>query len=279
MRQVAAIVADGWDAVVTHGNGPQVGFLLRRSELASAELPLIPLDILVADTQGATGYLLTRALDAELARLGLARKSAAIVTRAVVSAEDPAFARPSKPIGSFMTESEARAHAEAEGWRVAEDSGRGWRRVVASPAPRRIVELDAVKALISAGFVVVAAGGGGIPVVEADGGHRGVEAVVDKDHATALLASELGADALLISTGVNGVAVGFGTPKERWLTRARALEMRGHLDAGEFGAGSMAPKVEAALAFLERGGRAVVIASPTDLAAALRGEAGTTITI
>jgi carbamate kinase len=276
MAQVAEIVADGWNAVVTHGNGPQVGFLLRRSELAAPELPLIPLDVLVADTQGATGYLLSRALDNELNRRGLRRASAAIVTRTVVALDDQAFAHPAKPIGSFMTEAEARQRM-AEGWKVAEDSGRGWRRLVPSPAPRRIVEIDAIRSLIDAGFVVVAAGGGGIPVVEADTGYEGVEAVIDKDHSTALLASQLGASLLLISTGVDGAAVGFGTASERWLAKAHVHEMRHYLAAGEFATGSMEPKVEAAIDFVERGGSAAVITSPARLAEALRGGAGTWI--
>lgn len=277
MKHVASLVASGWNVIVTHGNGPQVGFLLRRVELAALELPPISVDVIGADTQGATGYIFCSALDAELAVRGSRAHSVALVTRTVVDENDPAFASPSKPIGSFMSQEEAQRRADQDGWQVVEDSGRGWRRVVASPRPLRIVELDAIAALNAQGFVVVAGGGGGIPVVETDGGYRGVEAVIDKDHATSLLANELGADVLLISTAVDAVAVDFNTPEQRWLGTVPVAEMRGYLEAGQFGAGSMAPKVEAAIAFIERGGKRVIITSPAQMSRALAGEVGTTI--
>lgn len=277
MSHVAEMVVDGWDVVITHGNGPQVGFLLRRAELAAHELPLVPLDVLGADTQGATGYLFTKALAKELNKLGLDRNTVAVVTQTVVDASDPAFAAPTKPIGSFMTEEEAQGRAESDGWNVVEDSGRGWRRVVPSPKPQRIVEIDAIRTLIDSNFLVVAGGGGGIPVVETEKGLRGVEAVIDKDHATSLLANQLEADVLLISTGVNGVAINFNTPEQEWLREVGVAEMRKHLEDGQFGKGSMAPKVEAAIAFIERGGSRVVICEPAEMSRALRGESGTTI--
>ncbi len=278
MRYVAEMVAAGWNVVVTHGNGPQVGFLLRRAELAQKELPGLPLDVLVADTQGATGYLFCRALHKWFAEVGVAKNAVSLVTQTVVDPKDPAFSNPTKPVGSFMSESEAKQHAADDGWAVVEDSGRGWRRVVASPMPQRIVEVEAIRSLNKAGFAVVAVGGGGIPVVEAGQFLEGVEAVIDKDHATSLLANELDAEVLLISTAVDAIAINFGTPKQQWLGKISIEQARKHLAAGEFGAGSMAPKVEAAIAFVERGGKRAIVTSPSRMIEALHGEAGTTIT-
>ena len=277
MHHVAAMVADGWNVVVTHGNGPQVGFLLRRSELAASELPTIPLDVLGADTEGATGYMFTKALHEEFTKLGIDKTAVAIVTQTVVSADDPAFQAPTKPIGSFMDEATAKAREASDGWAVVEDAGRGWRRVVASPKPVRIVEIDAIRMLNEAGFAVVAGGGGGIPVVDEGNRYRGIEAVIDKDHATALLANELDADVLLISTAVDAVAVNFGKPDQQWLGKVSVAEAKQYLAEGQFGAGSMAPKMEAAIAFIERGGKRVIITSPHLMTQAVRGEAGTTI--
>jgi len=277
MAHVAAMVAEGWNVLVTHGNGPQVGFLLRRSEIASTELPLLPLDVLGADTQGGIGYLFTRALDNHFDNLGLPAKAISLITRTVVDPDDPAFKHPSKPIGSFMSEEDARRHEIVDDWAVAEDSGRGWRRVVASPAPQTILELDGIRTLLDAGFTVVAGGGGGVPLVRSLDGLVGVDAVIDKDTATALLAHELEADLLLISTGVHAVAVNFNTPEERWLSTITVAEAREHLESGQFGAGSMAPKIEAAVSFIERGGTRVVITSPARMVEALSGTAGTTI--
>lgn len=278
MKHVAQMAADGWSVIVTHGNGPQVGFLLRRVELASSELPPIPLDGLGADTQGATGYMFGNALGREFAKLGLDQQVVALVTRTVVDADDPAFKKPTKPIGSFMDESEAKRREAELGWDVIEDAGRGWRRVVASPKPVRIAEVNAIRNLVEGGFTVIAAGGGGIPVVEDSNGFIGIEAVIDKDFGASLLATQLEAGTLLISTAVDAVAINFNTPEEKWLDRVSVDEAKEYLAAGQFGVGSMAPKIEAAIAFLERGGRRVIITSPPLMAAALNGDAGTTIT-
>ncbi len=278
MRHVVTMLADGWRVVITHGNGPQVGFLLRRAELAAAELPVPSLDFLGADTQGATGYMFTQLLGNESRRRGVDARPVAVVTQVQVAADDPAFAAPTKPIGSFMTEAIAQQHAAEDGWNITEDAGRGWRRVVASPKPVRIVELDAIAGLIDAGHTVVAGGGGGVPVVETpDGGLRGVEAVIDKDLATALLAGELKADVLLISTAVDAVAIDFNQPTQKWLSTMTAAEAREYIAAGQFGKGSMEPKVSAALAFLAAGGSRVIITSPERMPEALAGTAGTTI--
>jgi carbamate kinase len=277
MDHVADMVAEGWRVLVTHGNGPQVGFLLRRAELAAVELPLLPLDVLGADTQGGIGYLFTRALDNHFGDRGMDTKAVSLITRTVVSTDDPAFTHPSKPIGSFMTEADARRRADEDGWAVVEDSGRGWRRVVASPIPQEVLEIDAIRALLEAGFTVVAGGGGGVPLARTGDGFKGLEAVIDKDTATALIASELDADLMIISTGVDGVAINFNTPEEEWLSEITVAQARELLDAGQFGAGSMAPKIGAAIDFIERGGSRVVITSPARMVEALRGEAGTAI--
>jgi carbamate kinase len=277
MDHVVNMVAEGWRVLVTHGNGPQVGFLLRRAEIAVVELPMLPLDVLGADTQGGIGYLFTRALDNHFSDRGMPATAVSMITRTVVDTDDPAFASPSKPIGSFMTEEEAVKRAEEDGWVVVEDSGRGWRRVVASPAPMEVLEVDAIRTLLDSGFTVVAGGGGGVPLARTGEGLVGLDAVIDKDTASALIASELDADLLIISTGVDGVAINFNTPEERWLSEVTVAEARELLEAGQFGAGSMAPKVGAAISFIERGGSRVVITSPARMVEALRGEAGTAI--
>ncbi len=275
---VAALVQAGWRVVVTHGNGPQVGFILRRSELARHELHDVPLDSCDADTQGAIGYMVQQSLENEFRRRGLRRGAVALVTQVEVDAKSPAFARPSKPIGSFMDEATARARAARGGWVVGEDAGRGWRRLVASPEPLAIVELDAIRTLVAAGYVVVAVGGGGIPVTRDPAGDlRGVEAVIDKDLASSLLARELRADALVISTGVRRVCLRWGRPDQLELERLTGAEARRYLAEGHFGAGSMGPKIEAALRFVESGGRRAVITCPEELEGALEGGAGTTL--
>ena len=275
---VAALVQAGWRVVVTHGNGPQVGFILRRSELARHELHDVPLDSCDADTQGAIGYMVQQSLENEFRRRGLRRGAVALVTQVEVDAQSPAFARPSKPIGSFMDEATARERAARGGWVVGEDAGRGWRRLVASPEPLAIVELDAIRTLVAAGYVVVAVGGGGIPVTrDAAGDLRGAEAVIDKDLASSLLARELRADALVISTGVRRVCLRWGRPDQLELERLTGAEARRYLAEGHFGAGSMGPKIEAALRFVESGGRRAVITCPEELERALEGEAGTTL--
>jgi carbamate kinase len=279
--ELCRLVADGWRIVLTHGNGPQVGFIMRRSDLVAdiePGLPQLDLDMAVADSQGSLGYILGATLQGELRARGLAQQVVAMLTHTVVDPEDPAFQAPTKPIGSFYEEAVARDLAEANGWTVAEDSGRGWRRLVASPQPARIVEQDAIDTLVDAGFLVVAAGGGGIPVVEdADGRLRGVEAVIDKDFASALLARSVGADLLCITTGVDQVAVNYGRPDQRALGVVTPDEARRHLADGQFPAGSMGPKIEAALGFLEQGGDEVLITSPDRLADALQGATGTRI--
>lgn len=279
-HHIAALVADGWDVVVAHGNGPQIGFILRRSELARGELHEVPLDVCGADTQGAIGYLLQQNLYGDFLRLGIDKGVVTVVTQVEVSADDPAFGHPTKPIGSFLTETEALQRRHEEGWVVVEDAGRGWRRVVASPEPRRIVELAAIRHLLDGGFVVIAAGGGGIPVVADGAGNlHGVPAVIDKDLASALLAVELGADLLLISTSVEHVFVDFGTPDQRPVARLSAAEAQRLLAEGtHFKAGSMEPKIRAVLSFLDGGGHEAIITTPRLIEAALAGEAGTRIT-
>jgi carbamate kinase len=279
-RQIGALVSAGWRVVITHGNGPQVGFILQRSELATDDvtIPRLSLDIAVADSQGGLGYIIGNALVSELGRLGHRDRVACLLTQTVVDANDPAFHRPAKPIGAFFSADDARVHQSRDGWVMIEDAGRGYRRVVASPRPRRIVEASAIRALLDAGFVVIAAGGGGIPVVEtAPGVYRGVEAVVDKDLASALLGAALGIPVLLLSTGVEKVAVRFRKPDQRDLERIGVDEARRHLAAGEFPPGSMGPKIEAAIAFLERAGREVIITSPDHLADGVAGRTGTHI--
>ena len=276
MRHIAGMIEAGWDVVVTHGNGPQVGFILRRSELSRGELHEVPLDYCGADTQGAIGYMFQRALDNEFRRRGLAKRSASIVTQTVVDRNDPAFQKPSKPIGSFMTEADAQARAAADGWVVVEDAGRGWRRVVASPAPQRIVEAEIIQTLIQAGVVVIAVGGGGIPVYEDEHGElMGVEAVIDKDFGAALLANMLNADLFVISTAVERVALNYNKPDQRWLDRLTLADARQHFAEGHFAKGSMGPKIQAVIAYLERGGRQALITDPANIGRALAGATGT----
>jgi carbamate kinase len=274
---IAAMIQDGWNVVIGHGNGPQVGFILRRSELAAHELHEVPLDVCGADSQGAIGYALVQNLENDFRRLGLAKHAVAVVTQVEVAEDDPAFAHPSKPIGSFMDEAEALRRRDQDGWSVVEDAGRGWRRVVASPAPLRIVEEDAIRSLIVGGFVVIATGGGGIPVVaDADGNLVGVAAVIDKDLACSLLASRIDAELLLITTAVEHVSLDFGTPRERPIDRMTLAEAKRYLAEGvHFAEGSMAPKIEAVIGFLERGGSRAIITDPDNVERALAGETGT----
>jgi len=276
---IANMIESGWNVVVTHGNGPQVGFILRRSELAAHELHEVPLDVCGADSQGAIGYALTQNLENDFLRLGLDRHAVCLVTQVEVAADDPAFASPSKPIGSFMDEAEAMRRRDEEGWAVREDAGRGWRRVVASPAPLRIVEIDAIRELIDAGFVVVSVGGGGIPVVaDANGDLTGVAAVIDKDLACSLLATCIDAELLLITTAVPHVSLEFGTPGDRPIERMTLAEAKGYLAEGRhFAEGSMAPKIRAVIGFLERGGGRAIITDPDSVELALAGEAGTLV--
>ncbi len=277
-RYVADMVAAGWRVVLTHGNGPQVGFIMRRSELSIAEVSPVPMDYAGADIQGAIGYMFDRALRNEFRRRGMQTSPVALVTQTVVDRNDPAFANPSKPIGSHMDEAVAKRIAGEQGWTVKEDAGRGWRRVVPSPRPQRVVEIDAIKFLAQAGYLVIACGGGGIPVIEAENGDLiGVEAVIDKDFASSLLARDMGADLLLVSTGVEKIAIDFNTPRQRWLDRITVGELRELYAADQFDKGSMGPKVKAAIEFLEGGHGECLITNPENLGRALRGETGTRI--
>ena len=275
---IAGMIEQGWDVVLTHGNGPQVGFILRRSELSVNELHPVPLDYCGADTQGAIGYMFQRALRNEFKKRGIQKQAATVVSQVLVDSNDPAFQNPSKPIGSFMDKDAARGHKEKEGWSVVEDAGRGWRRVVPSPLPKALVERDAVESLIKAGFVVVCSGGGGIPVVEKNGELAGVEAVIDKDFAGSLLAQSIKADLFLISTAVEKVALNFNKPDQKWLDRMTLAEAKKYLAEGHFHKGSMGPKIQAIIWYLESGGKEALITNPENIERALKGETGTRIT-
>ncbi|HVU09618.1 MAG TPA: carbamate kinase [Phototrophicaceae bacterium] len=276
-EHIASMIAEGWSVIITHGNGPQVGFILRRAELASKEVHPVPLDLIVADTQGSIGYMLQQSLDNALRRLGINRTIVTMVTQVRVDAHDPAFQNASKPIGGFMTEPEARRY-EAEGWKVVEDAGRGWRRVVASPKPLTIQEINAIRALIMNDYIVIAVGGGGIPVIrDAQGNLKGANAVIDKDRASSLLAQMLRADLFVISTGVEQVALNFNKPDQKMLAQMTLAEAEQYIGEGHFAAGSMLPKIEAAVEFVRMGGPQAIITDPPNLARALRGDAGTRI--
>jgi len=278
-RKTCAFLADlverGRRLVVTHGNGPQFGFLLRRDELGSAELHRSPLDLINADTQGAIGYMLCRSLRNQLRLRGLERPVAAIVTQVLVDRQDVAFDNPTKPIGSFLEAAAAERFKEA-GWQVVEDAGRGFRRVIASPLPVEIVELAVIRQLVASGSLVIACGGGGIPVYrDEQGSLAGAPAVIDKDRTSALLAGQLGAETLVISTAVPQVALRFGQPDQQWIDQMNVAEAQRHIEAGEFAVGSMLPKIEAAIQFIESGGKQAVITDPDHLGDALEGSGGT----
>jgi len=276
---IVSMIKDGWDVVIGHGNGPQVGFILRRSELAAHELHEVPLDACGADTQGAIGYALQQNLYNEFRLYGLKKQAVTVVTQVEVDPKDPAFQNPSKPIGSFMDKAKAMERQKKRGWDVMEDAGRGWRRVVASPRPIRIVEEDAIKQLLQAGFVVIATGGGGIPVIaDVEGNLRGVPAVIDKDFAAALLAANVGAELFIISTAVDKIALNFGRPNQQWLDHMTVSEAKQYLAEGHFAPGSMAPKIEAIIWYLEQGGKEALISTPENLEHALTGETGTRVT-
>jgi carbamate kinase len=280
-RHIADMIEAGWEVAIGHGNGPQVGFILRRSEIAAKVEGMheIPLDVCGADSQGAIGYALQQTLQNWLFQRGIRKNVATVVTQVLVDRDDPAFRSPSKPIGGFMGEDEARRREAAMGWSVVEDAGRGWRRVVASPLPKEVVELDTVKALINAGVVVITVGGGGIPVVDTGGGeYAGTAAVIDKDYATSFCAQSIGADLFLISTAVEKVALDYGTPDQRWLDQMTVSEAKEYLAEGRhFARGSMAPKIEAIVWYMEAGGKHAIITTPENIGRALRGEAGTHI--
>ncbi|MBI3216892.1 MAG: carbamate kinase [Mycobacterium sp.] len=274
------LVEQGWGLVVSHGNGPQVGFILRRSEIASTEVDPVPVDYAVADTQGAIGYMFVKALRNEMIERGMDRPVVAVVTQTVVDRDDPAFDNPTKPVGSFLSEETATQMAASLGWTIAEDAGRGWRRTVPSPRPQAILETESIRQLLASGAIVVAVGGGGVPVVvEPDGTVTGTEAVIDKDLASGLLAHELGADLLMIPTGVARVAIRFGTPEQQWLETLTVEQARAYIAAGEFGAGSMEPKVAAVADFVASTPHAVgVIGAAEEIPEILAGTSGTRIT-
>jgi carbamate kinase len=278
-QHITTMIEEGWDVAITHGNGPQVGFILRRSELAAHELHEVPLDVCGADSQGAIGYALQQNLQNDFRERGIAKNAITVVTQCEVDRDDPAFVNPTKPIGSYMGEEQANRRESEDGWSVMEDAGRGWRRVVPSPIPKRVVELDGIRALIEAGFVVVSTGGGGIPVVrDADGNLQGVAAVIDKDFASSLMANGIGADMFIISTAVEKVALRWGQPDQEWVDRLTVSEARGYLEEGtHFAKGSMAPKIQAAAQFVERGGSEALITDPDHLEEAMAGKTGTRI--
>lgn len=277
-HHIAGMIAAGWNVVITHGTGPQVGFILRRSELALEEVPPVPMDYADADLQGGIGYMFLKALYNEFRKQKIDRKAVALITQTLVDRHDPAFADPSKPIGSHMNEETAQRLARRQGWIVKDDAGRGWRRVVPSPQPKTIVELDAINLLARAGFVVIACGGGGIPVVQDEEGNLiGVEAVIDKDLASSLLARGIGADLLLVSTGVEKVAINFNKPDRRWLDRMTVAEAKKHYADDQFDRGSMGPKIQAVIEFIEGGGQTGLITNPENIGRALAGETGTFI--
>jgi carbamate kinase len=278
-KYIAELIAEGLSMVITHGNGPQVGFLYRRGELARHELPLIPLDICGADTQGAIGYMIQMALLNEFHKMGISKKIVAVVTKTIVNRDDPSFRHPTKPIGSFMSEEEALSRRGEFGWHTLEDAGRGFRRVVPSPVPREIIELDVIKSLVENGHIVIAVGGGGVPVIRNEqGGFKGVEAVIDKDLGSSLLARNLGADTFIISTAVDAAYLNFGEENQRPIARATLSQIKERMAEGHFRPGSMLPKIEAVIEFLEGGGEKAIITSPENLLKAVRGEVGTTIT-
>ena len=279
---IADMIEAGWDVAIGHGNGPQVGFILRRSEIAAKVEGMheVPLDVCGADSQGAIGYALQQNLQNELYRRGIKKNVATIVTQVLVDKNDPAFQNPTKPIGGFMDEAEAKRREKELGWAVREDTGRGWRRVVASPLPKEVVELDTVKTLLNAGIVVITVGGGGIPVIDkGEGEYVGTAAVIDKDYASSLLAREINADLFVISTAVEKVALNFGKPDQKWLDKMTLAEAKGYLAEGtHFAKGSMAPKIQAIIWFLEANpnGKAL-ITNPENIGRALKGETGTWI--
>jgi len=277
---IADMIEAGWTVAVGHGNGPQVGFILRRSEIAHKVEGMheVPLDVCGSDSQGAIGYALQQNLQNVLRKRGIKKPIATVVTQVRVDAKDAAFEHPTKPIGSFMEEDEAMQRKENQGWNVVEDSGRGWRRVVASPIPTEVIELESVKQLVNAGHIVITVGGGGIPVVMEDGELKGVAAVIDKDFASSLLAQEINADLFLISTAVEKVALNFGKPDQKQLDRMTVSEAKQYLEDGtHFAKGSMEPKIKAIIWFLENGGKQALITNPENIGRALNGETGTWI--
>ncbi len=274
---IASMVEQGWETIVTHGNGPQVGFILLRSEKASKTVHTVPLDSCVAETQGELGYMIQQCLHNELQKRNVEKSVATVVTQTLVRKNDPAFLKPTKPIGPFYSRKKALKYQEELKWKMIEDSGRGWRRVVPSPFPVRIIEQEAIEALVSKGVIVIAAGGGGIPVIKEKGMLKGVEAVIDKDYASAILAIGLKAQLFLISTAVEKVALNFGKPDQKLIDKMTLSEVKKYYRQGHFPQGSMGPKIRAIINYLEHGGKKAIITNPENIERALRGEAGTSI--
>jgi len=278
---IADMIEQGWDVAIGHGNGPQVGFILRRSEIAhKAEgMHEVPLDVCGADSQGAIGYALQQNLQNELYQRGIKKKVVTVITQVLVDQNDPAFKKPSKPIGGFMDADEAKRRQDEQGWSVVEDAGRGWRRVVPSPLPGEIVELETVETLLERGIITITVGGGGVPVIDpGEGNYQGVAAVIDKDYASSLLAQKIKAELFVISTAVEKVALNFGKPDEKWLDKMTLEEAKAYLAEGiHFAKGSMAPKIQAIIWYLENGGKQALITNPENIGRALKGETGTWI--
>ncbi|HOI92653.1 MAG TPA: carbamate kinase [Candidatus Rifleibacterium sp.] len=276
MVHVADMIEQGYNVVLTHGNGPQVGFILLRSEIARSQLHPVPLDSCGADTQGAIGYNFQMALGNEFKKRGIKKPVVTVVTQVLVDKNDPSFKKPSKPIGQFYTEAEAKDRIKNDGWAMVEDAGRGWRRVVASPLPLEIIEENAITTLADNGFCVVAVGGGGIPVIRNDKGNlEGTAAVIDKDFASALLASNIKADTFIVSTAVEKACLNFGKPDQKALDKVTVAELEQYCKEGHFKPGSMLPKCEAIIKFIKNGGKHAIITNPENLAKAVKGEAGT----
>jgi carbamate kinase len=278
-RHITDLVERGFRVVITHGNGPQVGFILLRSEHSRGILHEVPLDSIGADTQGAIGYQIQQAMHNELRKRNLKKSTATIVTQTLVDRNDPAFLKPSKPIGQFYQREEAEDRMRVEKWAMIEDAGRGWRRVVPSPKPRKIIEADVIKHLVASEYLVIAAGGGGIPVIQDEQGNlQGTAAVIDKDLASAVLAREIGADLLVISTAVEKVCLNFGTPDEKVIDHMTVAQAGQYISEGHFKPGSMLPKVQACVQFIESGGNEAIITCPEAISDTLAGKNGTRVT-
>ncbi|ABZ85172.1 carbamate kinase [Heliomicrobium modesticaldum Ice1] len=280
-KHIAGIIEQGYEVIITHGNGPQVGFILRRSEIASevAGMHHVPLVSCGADTQGAIGYQIQQAMDNEFKKRGMAKEAVTVITQVAVSPDDPAFQNPSKPIGSFYTKAQVenlqKAHPD---WVLVDDAGRGYRRLVPSPLPQEIIEKEVILLLVRQGYCVIGVGGGGIPVVtQEDGSRKGVDAVIDKDFASSLLATDIGADILIISTGVPKVCLNYGTAEQKPLDRVTLGELKRYVAENHFAPGSMLPKVQAVISFLEGGGKKAIITNPESLEEAVAGRTGTHI--
>lgn len=275
---IARMIQQGWRVVITHGNGPQVGFILLRSDLASNVLHTVPLDSCGADTQGAIGYMIQQCLNNDFKRLGINKLAVTVITQVLVDKNDLAFQNPTKPIGPFYDEEKIDGLRRKRGWQIVEDAGRGWRRVVPSPMPQKIIEIEAIKSIVHQGFVAIAVGGGGIPVAEEKGKLCGLEAVIDKDLASSLLAVGMKADLFLISTNVEKVALNFGKTNQVWIDKMTLEEAKKYYSEGHFAPGSMGPKIQAIIHYLENGGRKAIVTNPINIERALLGKTGTLIT-